>query len=139
MKIIIYQRKKTEDEWVEVTDLYWFEENYVHNFDDEQYHFIIQIDGEEYSAKVKEFHDAIQGGCAYCNDFVAWLSDVSVGSVGSSEGFSTVIVRSDIGKKLLENVDFIKDVVNINDIKKLADFKKKRAEKNFSPIIQGKQ
>jgi coenzyme F420-reducing hydrogenase beta subunit len=101
--------------------------------------FIVKIDGKEYSVKVKEFHDAIQGGCAYCNDFVAWLSDVSVGSVGSSEGFSTIIVRSDIGKKLLENVDFIKDVVNINDVKKLADFKKKRAEKNFAPIIQGKQ
>ena len=100
--------------------------------------FIVQIDGEEYSAKVKEFHDAIQGGCAYCNDFVAWLSDVSVGSVGSSKGFSTVIVRSDIGKKLLENVDFIKGDVTISDVTKLADFKKKRAEKNFSPIIQGK-
>lgn len=100
--------------------------------------FIVQIDGKEYSAKVKEFHDAIQGGCAYCNDFVAWLSDVSVGSVGSSEGFSTVIVRSDIGKKLLENVDFIKGDVIISDVTKLADFKKKRAEKNFFPIIQGK-
>ena len=101
--------------------------------------FIVKIDGKEYSAKVKEFHDAIQGGCAYCNDFVAWLSDVSVGSVGSSEGFSTIIVRSDIGKKLLENVDFIKGDVIISDVTKLADFKKKRAEKNFSPIIQGKQ
>ena len=101
--------------------------------------FIVQIGETEYSAKVKEFHNAIQGGCAYCNDFVAWLSDVSVGSVGSNEGFSTVIVRSDIGKKLLENVDFVKGDVNINDVTKLADFKKKRAEKNFSPIIQGKQ
>jgi hypothetical protein len=46
MEVIIYQRKKTEDEWVEITDLYWFEENYVHSFDDEQYRFMIQIDGE---------------------------------------------------------------------------------------------
>jgi coenzyme F420-reducing hydrogenase beta subunit len=101
--------------------------------------FIVQIGGKEYSAKVKEFHDAIQGGCAYCNDFVARLSDVSVGSVGSSDGYSTVIVRSDKGKKLLDNVDFVKGDVNIEDVTKLADFKKKRAEKNFSPIIQGTQ
>ncbi len=101
--------------------------------------FIVQIGGKEYSAKVKEFHDAIQGGCAYCNDFVARLSDVSVGSVGSSDGYSTVIVRSAKGKKLLDNVDFVKGDVNIEDVTKLADFKKKRAEKNFSPIIQRTQ
>jgi len=101
--------------------------------------FIVQIGGKEYSAKVKEFHNAIQGGCAYCNDFVARLSDVSVGSVGSNNGYSTVIVRSDKGKKLLDNVDFVKGDVNKEDIIKLADFKKKRAEKNFSPIIQGTQ
>jgi coenzyme F420-reducing hydrogenase beta subunit len=101
--------------------------------------FIVQIGGKEYSAKVKEFHDAIQGGCAYCNDFVARLSDVSVGSVGSNDGYSTVIVRSDKGKKLLTNVDFVKGEVNKEDVIKLADFKKKRAEKNFAPIIQGTQ
>jgi len=101
--------------------------------------FIVQIDGKEYSAKVKEFHDAIQGGCAYCNDFVARLSDVSVGSVGSNDGYSTVIVRSDNGKKLLENLDFVKGDVKKEDVLKLANFKKKRAEKNFSPIMQGTQ
>jgi coenzyme F420-reducing hydrogenase beta subunit len=99
--------------------------------------FIVQIGEKTYSAKVKEFHNAIQGGCAYCNDFVGRLSDVSVGSVGSNEGYSTIIVRSEQGKKLLENVKFIKGEVNIEEIKKLAEFKRKRAEKNFAPIIQG--
>ena len=101
--------------------------------------FIVQIDGKEHSAKVKKFHNAIQGGCAYCNDFVGRLSDVSVGSVGSDEGYSTVIVRSDKGKKLLQNVDFVKGDVNKEEIIKLAGFKKKRAEKNFAPIIEGTQ
>lgn len=99
--------------------------------------FIVTIDGKDYSAKVKEFHDAIQGGCAYCNDFVGWLSDVSVGSVGSPEGYSTVIVRSEKGKKLLENADFVKGDINKEEIIKLAGFKKKRAETNFAPIIEG--
>jgi coenzyme F420 hydrogenase subunit beta len=99
--------------------------------------FIVQIGEQTYSAKVKKFHNAIQGGCAYCNDFVGRLSDVSVGSVGSNEGYSTIIVRSEKGKKLLENVDFIKGEVSIEEVKKLAEFKRKRAEKNFAPIIQG--
>jgi len=99
--------------------------------------FVVTVDGKDYSAKVKEFHNAIQGGCAYCNDFVGRLSDVSVGSVGSDEGYSTVIVRSEKGEKLLENVDFVKGDVNKEEIIKLAGFKKKRAEKNFAPIIEG--
>ncbi|HDQ06781.1 MAG TPA: 2Fe-2S iron-sulfur cluster binding domain-containing protein [Candidatus Bathyarchaeota archaeon] len=99
--------------------------------------FVVTVDGKDYSAQVKEFHGAIQGGCVYCNDFVGWLSDVSVGSVGSAEGYSTVIVRSEKGKKLLENVDFVKGDVNKDEIIKLASFKKNRAEKNFAPIIEG--
>ena len=101
--------------------------------------FIVTVDGKDYSAKVKEFHNAIQGGCAFCNDFVGRLSDVSVGSVGSDEGYSTVMVRSDKGKKLLENVDYVKGDVNKEEIIKLAGFKKKRAENNFAPIIEGTQ
>ena len=101
--------------------------------------FIVQIEGKEYSAKVKEFHNAIQGGCAFCNDFVGRLSDISVGSVGSEDGYSTLIIRSKIGKELLEKTHFIKGAVKKEDITKLAIFKKKRAEKNFNPIIQGIQ
>jgi coenzyme F420-reducing hydrogenase beta subunit len=100
--------------------------------------FIVQIGDNEYSTKVKDFHDAIQGGCAFCNDFVAWLSDVSVGSVGSQEGYSTVIVRSNKGKKLLANAEYVKGEVVKEEIVKLVNFKKKRAETNFAPIIQGK-
>jgi len=100
--------------------------------------FIVQVDGIEHSAKIKEFHDAIQGGCGYCNDFVGRIADISVGSVGSTEGFSTVIVRSNRGKKLLEDVDFIQSDVNKEEIIKLVTFKKKRADKNFAPIINGK-
>ncbi len=99
--------------------------------------FIVKIDGKEYSAKVKEFNDAIQGGCLYCNDFTGRIADVSVGSVGSDEGYSTLIVRSDVGKKLLMNVDCTKGDVNVEDVVKLAKLKKKRATKKFLPIIEG--
>jgi coenzyme F420-reducing hydrogenase beta subunit len=98
--------------------------------------FIVQVDGTEYSSKVKEFHNAIEKGCTYCNDFAAKLADVSVGSVGSDEEYSTVIVRSDAGRKTLENTDFIKGNVRKEEIMKLADLKRRRAEKSFSPILQ---
>jgi coenzyme F420-reducing hydrogenase beta subunit len=99
--------------------------------------FIVQVDGTKYSTKVKEFHDAIQGGCLYCNDFTGRIADVSVGSVGSSEGYSTLIVRSDVGKKLLMGLDCATEEVNVEDVVKLAKLKKKRATKKFLPIIEG--
>lgn len=99
--------------------------------------FIVKVDGKEYSTKVKDFHDAIQGGCLYCNDFTGRIADVSVGSVGSSEGYSTVIVRSDVGKRLLKNIDCDMEEVNVDDVVKLATLKKKRATKKFAPIIEG--
>lgn len=39
-------------------------------------------------------------GCGPCFDFSSELADISVGSVGSPEGWSTVLARTDIGEKL---------------------------------------
>ncbi len=129
-----YEKLKEETKRLLHVDLDSAEKTQIHKGK-----FIVQIGEQEYSAKVKDFHNAIQGGCAYCNDFTGRLSDVSVGSVGSDEGYSTVIVRSDKGKKLLQKVDFVKGNINKEDVIKLADLKKKRAEKNFAPIIEGIQ
>ena len=39
-------------------------------------------------------------GCGPCFDFASELADISVGSVGSSDGWSTVLTRTDAGEKL---------------------------------------
>lgn len=44
----------------------------------------------------------VRKNCTVCMDFTSELSDVSVGSVGSPEGWSTVIIRTDKGLKLIE-------------------------------------
>ena len=44
----------------------------------------------------------VRKNCAVCMDFTSELSDVSVGSVGSPEGWSTVIIRTEKGLKLIE-------------------------------------
>jgi coenzyme F420-reducing hydrogenase beta subunit len=129
-----YDRLKEETERLLSVDLDKAEKTQIHKGK-----FIVTVDGKGYSTKVKNLHKAIQGGCAYCNDFVGRLADISVGSVGSDEGYSTVIVRSDKGKKLMEHVDFVKGEVNEEEIIKLASFKKKRADRNFTPIIAGIQ
>jgi coenzyme F420 hydrogenase subunit beta len=65
--------------------------------------FIVEYaDGEKAEIPVKEFDPIIPSGCKVCQDFSAVESDVSVGSVGSKAGFSTLIIRQEVAKDLLE-------------------------------------
>ncbi len=98
--------------------------------------FIATVEGKEYAVAVKDLAAAQEHGCNFCDDFSNKYADVSVGSVGSPEGYSTVIVRSDIGKNLVENTQLTTTEVNKDEIVKLATLKQNRAKKNFAKIIQ---
>ena len=50
----------------------------------------------------RELNDFIRGSCKICHDFTARLSDISVGGVGSPEGWTTIIVRTDLGEKIVK-------------------------------------
>ena len=99
--------------------------------------YIVTVDGKDYSCDVREFENVVREGCPYCDDFVSRLADISIGSVGSAEGYSTVIVRSKNGKRLLDATEFIEAGVDKNEVVKLARFKKKRADRNFARIVEG--
>ena len=92
--------------------------------------YIVQVDGKENSVSVKQLSNAVENGCLSCPDFAANYSDISVGSVGSDDGYSTVIVRSDVGEKLLQKLNLAKAKANKEEIAKLAIQKKKRALQN---------
>lgn len=98
--------------------------------------FIVTLNGQEHSCRVKELGNAIEKGCIYCNDFPALFADISVGAAGSEEGFSTVIARTDKVKKLLENTDLTSGQVRVEEISKLSVLKKDRAKENFAPLLQ---
>jgi coenzyme F420 hydrogenase subunit beta len=61
--------------------------------------------GEErlHRAKLSEVKPLIRPGCTHCTDFTSEYSDISVGNVGSPSGYSTIIVRSEKGQKILES------------------------------------
>ncbi|HQE96928.1 MAG TPA: Coenzyme F420 hydrogenase/dehydrogenase, beta subunit C-terminal domain, partial [Methanothrix sp.] len=99
--------------------------------------FFVQAEGRKYSCRVSELGELVREGCDYCGDLVSRLADVSIGSVGSPEGFSTVVVRSLRGERLLEGLAFERQEVRLEDILKLAAMKKKNAEANFAPILAG--
>ena len=47
---------------------------------------------------VKDFHGAALKGCDECADFLGRGADLSIGSVGSMAGWSSVLVRSEAGR-----------------------------------------
>jgi coenzyme F420 hydrogenase subunit beta len=49
------------------------------------------------SENIEHFHDAALTGCDECADFTGYCADLAVGSVGSSDEYSSVIVRTEQG------------------------------------------
>jgi coenzyme F420-reducing hydrogenase beta subunit/Na+-translocating ferredoxin:NAD+ oxidoreductase RnfD subunit len=92
--------------------------------------YIVRVDGKDNSVRVRELSNAVDKQCLSCDDFTAKYSDISVGAVGSDDGYSTVIVRSDVGEKLLEGLDLAKGEVKKEEVTKLAIQKKERTLPN---------
>jgi coenzyme F420 hydrogenase subunit beta len=63
------------------------------------------LDGETiFEEPIRDFHGAALKGCDECADFMGHAADISVGSVGSADGYSSVIVRSEEGQAAFELV-----------------------------------
>jgi len=75
--------------------------------------FIVKTKDGKIAFPVKELNPIVPSGCKVCKDFTAVESDISVGSVGSPDGFSTVIVRTEIGKEI---ADKIKEKVELGEV-----------------------
>ena len=62
---------------------------------------------------VEEFHDAALKGCDECADFTGYCADLTVGSVGSSDEYSSVIVRTEQG---LDAWELLEDDLDYHDL-----------------------
>jgi coenzyme F420-reducing hydrogenase beta subunit/ferredoxin len=99
--------------------------------------YTVTHDGRDYSCSVRELENEVRVGCRYCGDLVSRLADISIGSIGSPDGYSTVLVRSDRGKKLLDGIKFTRGEANRDDIVKLARLKRRNADRYFQKIMEG--
>ncbi|AGN01184.1 Coenzyme F420 hydrogenase [Salinarchaeum sp. Harcht-Bsk1] len=90
--------------------------------------------------EIEHFHDAALKGCDECADFTGFTADLTVGSVGSSDEYSSVIVRTEQGMKAWnltkDDLDF-HDLEDRSAIGKLQGWDKKQAfeslEREFDP------
>ena len=56
--------------------------------------------GNVATVPLKETHKYEQPGCHVCLDYVSNLGDISTGSVGSPDGWSTVFIRTKVGNEI---------------------------------------
>jgi coenzyme F420 hydrogenase subunit beta len=62
-------------------------------------------DGETiFEEPIRDFHGAALKGCDECADFMGHAADISVGSVGSVDGYSSVLIRSEEGLEAFSHV-----------------------------------
>ena len=109
----------------------------VKKFDVNKGKFVIEtIDGEFINIPVKDIPYA--SGCKMCRDFDSEMADVSVGSVGSEDGYSTIIIRSKKGEEI-KNVLTLEKGVDKDQVQKLRDFKLNRFNKNLKARKDNKE
>ncbi len=84
---------------------------------------------------IKDFHGAALKGCDECADFMGHAADISVGSVGSDDGYSSVLVRSEEGLDAFETVREkleVRDLDNQDALDKLDNLDKRIAFKSLA-------
>lgn len=89
---------------------------------------------------IGEFHDAALKGCDECADFTGYTADITVGSVGSSDEYSSVIIRNETGMDMWETTVPVLEYHDLEDraaIGGLQSWDKKEAldalERPFDP------
>jgi coenzyme F420 hydrogenase subunit beta len=76
--------------------------------------------------------------CDICTDYTSNLADISIGSVGSPKGYSTVIIRTEKAKKivdsLIENGTVLKKDMDLKGLKLLERISNKKINNNLKNI-----
>ena len=62
---------------------------------------------------IRDFHGAALKGCDECADFMGHAADISVGSVGSADGLSSVLIRTEEG---LEAFSYVRERLEVRPL-----------------------
>jgi coenzyme F420 hydrogenase subunit beta len=61
-------------------------------------------DGAYHEVNLKECHAWTREGCIHCPDFAAEHADVSTGGIGESNDWTLTIVRTDLGREVIQRM-----------------------------------
>jgi len=102
---------------------------------------IDKYDGERVELPIKK--DLKRQGCRYCLDFSAVDADISAGSIGSEEGYTTLMVRTNAGEFFLNSAEengYIdsEPLESTKVVEKFCNLKYKRNKKNIDSVMDDK-
>jgi coenzyme F420 hydrogenase subunit beta len=83
---------------------------------------------------IKDFHGAALKGCDECADFLGRSADISIGSVGSLSGWSSLLIRTEAGQLAFQRARGRLDVRDLDDpaaLEKLDRLDKRVAERSL--------
>jgi coenzyme F420 hydrogenase subunit beta len=64
---------------------------------------ILKQDGTTTIVPLSELETCIRKGCNFCTDLTAVRSDLSAGAIGSPAGSTTLIIRNETGKGMIDS------------------------------------
>ena len=66
--------------------------------------FIQTRDNKEFEIDIKTLDPAVRNNCHECDEFTGRFTDISVGASGAPEGYSMIIIRTDNGENVINNM-----------------------------------
>jgi len=109
--------------------------------------FVHSSQNEVFNIPIKEISNLAREDCEVCFDLTSESADISIGSIGSPSKWNTVIIRTEKGKELYEEL-IKKDLIESKDIKeiepglsmvfKIAGNKKSKCNKHITAKINEK-
>jgi coenzyme F420 hydrogenase subunit beta len=87
--------------------------------------------GEVKKIHTDELEEAVFGSCYVCRDFTAEASDISLGANGAPDGWNFAIIRSQVGKQLIESALKAGKIVKSAEKPKVKFVAKRAIEQKF--------
>ena len=106
--------------------------------------FNVYAAGSKLSFPITEAKSCVPRHCLVCQDFAAELADIAIGSGGSLEGWSTVIVRTERGEEVFggmaqRGLVETREAGDIAEVREIAGRKKEKAKQTEDTFRLNKQ
>ncbi|MFW9828699.1 MAG: Coenzyme F420 hydrogenase/dehydrogenase, beta subunit C-terminal domain [Candidatus Thorarchaeota archaeon] len=66
--------------------------------------FVQTKDNNEFEIDIKLLNPAVRSNCLECDEFTGKFTDISVGASGAPKGYSMILIRTNKGEKLINNM-----------------------------------
>lgn len=100
--------------------------------------FTIQAGNSNTSIPVSDLKNWVPRHCRFCGDHTSELADISIGSEGSPEGWSTVVIRTEKGEDIFSKLESYPEVstssIPINEIEQLKAASSRKRERARTEI-----